>query len=140
MVKRCFRYGTLVPLVSKQWLNEHLPDLALKNIESLLDDGTELDLKTANGSRIPYEGFVVVQFRLETSIADQTILVSMLVTHETLNYPIIGYNVIEELVKKEEVPKEMAIEWAASFPDIHCEKIQSLVSLMQVHHQNNYVL
>ena len=78
-----------------------MPDLPLKNIESLLEDGTELDLKMANGSTMPYEGFVVVNFKLETSSVDQTILVPMLVTHETLDYPIIRYNVIEELVKKD---------------------------------------
>ena len=88
-------------LISKKWLDEHLPDLPLKNIESLLEDGTELDLKTANGSTMLYEGFVVVNFKLETSSVDQTILVPMLVTHKTLDYPIIRYNVIEELVKKD---------------------------------------
>ena len=37
--------GAQVSLISKRWLDEHLPDLPLRNIESLLDDGTELDLK-----------------------------------------------------------------------------------------------
>ena len=123
--------GAQVSLISKKWLDEHLPDLPLRNIESLLDDGTELGLKTANGSCMPYEGFAVVQFKLETSTVDQTIMVPMLVTHETLDYPIIGYNVIEELVKKEEVPDQIATKWAASFPDIRCEKIQSLVNFIQ---------
>ena len=48
---------------------------------------------------MPYVGFVVVEFKLTASV-DQAILVPMLVTHETLDYLIIGYNVIEELVKK----------------------------------------
>ena len=80
---------------------------------------------------MPYEGFVVVEFKLETSSTDRTIMVPMLVTHETLDYPIVGYNVIEELVKKDEVPDQIVMEWAASFPDVNCEKIQSLVSLIQ---------
>ena len=37
--------GAQVSLISKKWLDEHLPDLPLRNIESLLGDGTELDLK-----------------------------------------------------------------------------------------------
>jgi hypothetical protein len=49
----------------------------------------------------------------------------MLATHETLDYPIIGYNVIEEWVKKDEVPDQIVIEKAASFPDVNCENIQS---------------
>ena len=123
--------GAQVSLISKKWLDEHLPDLPLRNIKSLLDDGTELDLKTANGSYMPYEGFVVVQFKLETSTVDRTIMAPMLVTHETLDYPIIGYNVIEELVMKEEGPDQIATKWTASFPDICREKIQSLVNFIQ---------
>jgi hypothetical protein len=61
--------------------------IEIRNIESLFNDGTELDLKTADGTPMPYEGFVVVEFKLETSSTDRTILVPMLVTHETLDYP-----------------------------------------------------
>jgi hypothetical protein len=103
-----------VSLISKKWLVEQLPDLPLRNIESLFSDGTELDL-TANGTPMPYEWFVVVEFKLETSSTDRTILVPMLVTHEALDYPIIGYNVIEELVKKDEVPDQIVME----FPDVN---------------------
>lgn len=116
--------GAQVSLISKKMLDEQQPDLPIRNIESLFEDGTELDVKTANGSCMPYEGFVVVEFKLETSSVGQTILVPMLVTKETLDYPIIGYNVIEELVKKDEVSDQIAGEWAASFPDVPCEKIQ----------------
>ena len=72
------------------------------------------------------------QFKLETLGEDRTVLVPMLVTGETLDHPIVGYNVIEELVKKEEVTDQMAKEWAASFPDIHFEKVQSLISFIQI--------
>jgi hypothetical protein len=108
-------------MISKKWLDAHLPDFPLRDIESLFDNGTELDLKTANGTYMSYEWFVLVEFKHETSSVDQTVLVPMLVIRETLDYPIIGYNVIEELVQKEEVPDQVAKEWAASFPDIHGE-------------------
>lgn len=61
-----------------------------------------------------YEGFVVVEFKLETSSVDKTALEPMLVTQETLDYPIIGYNVIEELVKNSKLP--------------NCYRMDSLVS------------
>ena len=64
------------------------------------------------------------QFKLETLGEDRTVLVPMLVTGETLDHPIVGYNVIEELTD------QMAKEWAA-FPDIHFEKVQSLISFIQ---------
>ena len=70
------------------------------------------------------------QFKLETLGEDRTVLFPMLVTGETLNHPIVGHIVIEELFKKEEVTDQMAKEWAA-FPDIHFEKVQSLISFIQ---------
>ena len=99
--------GAQVSPVSKKWLVEQLLELPIRNIEILLDDGTELDLKTANGTRMSYEGWVEVKFKLETLGEDRTVLVPMLVTGETLDHPIVGYNVIEQLVKKEEVTDQM---------------------------------
>ena len=123
--------GAQVSLLPKKWLDEQLPGLIIRKIESILDDHVELDLKTANGTRMPYEGWVEVEFNLETSSNGRTIMVPMLVTGETLDCPIIGYNVIEELVKHQHVPEHMAKEWAASFPDIHGDKVESLVSFIQ---------
>ena len=54
--------------------------------------------------------------------ADQTVLVPMLDTHETLDYPIIGYNVIEELVRNNKVSDQIAGEWAVSFASVCYEK------------------
>ena len=124
--------GAQVSLVSKKWLDEQLPELPIRNIETLLDDGTELDLKAANGTSMSYEGWAEVKFKLETLGEDRTVLFPMLVTGETLNHPIVGHIVIEELFKKEEVTDQMAKEWAASFPDIHFEKVQSLISFIQI--------
>ena len=50
---------------------------------------------------------------------------------ETLDYPIIGNNVIEELVKNNKVLDQIAGDWAVSFPSVCYEKIQSLVNFMQ---------
>lgn len=126
-------YGTLEHrchlFLGSAWLDEQLPGYTMSKIESLLDN--VLDLKTANGTNMPYEGWVEVEFNLETSSEDRTVIVPMLVTEEILEYPIIGYNVIEELVKVNEAPEDMAKEWAASFPDIHFAKVQSLVSFIQ---------
>lgn len=108
-----------------------MPGLSLRNIESLSDDETVLGSKTANGTPMPYEEFVTVEFKLETSSADQTVLVPMLVTRATLDSPIIGNNVIEKLVKSKEVSDQIAGDWAVSFPGVCYEKIQSLVNFMQ---------
>lgn len=78
-----------------------------------------------------YEGFVVVEFKLETSSVDKTALEPMLVTQETLDYPITGYNVIEELVKNSKARGQNVIEWTASFPGVPYRKIQFVVRFIQ---------
>ena len=64
---------------------------------------------------MPYEGWIEVDFKLITSSKNRAVIVPMLVTGETLDHSIIGYNVIAELVKRQDVPEEIAKEWAASF-------------------------
>ena len=115
-----------VSLVSKKWLDEQQPALSVWKIESSLNDGAELDLKTANGMNMPYEAWIEVDFKLITSSKDRTVIVPMLVTGETLDHSIIGYNVIAELVKRQDLPEEIAKEWAASFAGTQF-KTQSLV-------------
>lgn len=90
--------GAQVSLVSKTWLNSNLPGIQLQNIASLLDHGDRLDLTAANGGKIQYEGYVEVGFSLKGRSEPQ-LTVPMLVTPGDLEQPIIGYNVIEELVK-----------------------------------------
>ena len=60
----------------------------------------ELDLKAANGTEIPYEGWIEVSFKLVTS--DDKLRMSVvpfLVSKDTLDHPIVGYNVIEQIVR-----------------------------------------
>ena len=58
--------GAQVSIVSKDWIAENLPTAEPRQIEELLSD-QGLDLKAANGSEIPYEGWIEVSFKLATS-------------------------------------------------------------------------
>ena len=71
-----------------------MPDLAMLQISDLLEG--ELSLNTANGIDIPYLGWVCIHFSLT---GDETIEVPTLVTPDSLDMPIIGTNVITEVVK-----------------------------------------
>ncbi len=57
---------------------------------------------TANGSKLPYKGWVKVDFRLSQS-DESPIEVPMLVTDYNLEHSIIGYNVIEEVIREKGV-------------------------------------
>ena len=59
----------------------------------------EIDLRAANGTSIPYEGWVELTFRIVDQYPDCALIVPFLVTNSDLASPLIGYNVIEKLVK-----------------------------------------
>ena len=60
----------------------------------------ELDLRAANNSSIPYSGYVELEFNV-CNKDSPGLSVPFLVTKSRLARPLLGYNVIEELVRKE---------------------------------------
>ena len=73
--------------------------LQLRVVNELLND-KGLDLKAANGTEMPYEGWIEVSFKLMTSDDKHGMSVPFLISTEAMDHPIIGYNVIEEIVKR----------------------------------------
>ena len=57
----------------------------------------ELNLTAANGSKVPYIGWVELNFRLRSSKDELAVL--FLVTEQSLDSPLIRFNVIEEIMK-----------------------------------------
>ena len=100
--------GALVSIASKSWLGEYLPSLKTSKIEELLGEEAGLNLRGANSGPIPFNGWVELQFQLTSSVQSSTPLgMPLLVAKHDLEYPIIGYNVIEEAIKS---PDEMGGE------------------------------
>jgi hypothetical protein len=76
-------------------MEKHFPKNVIKNISELIEG--ELDLTAANGTRIAYSGWTEIEVRLISSKEeDPSVMVPFLVTNDSLEYPILGYNVIEE--------------------------------------------
>ena len=66
----------------------------------MLGEEEGLNLIGANGGPIPFDGWVEVQFQLTSGTQSSTpVTVPLLVARDDLEYPIIGYNVIEEVIK-----------------------------------------
>ena len=92
--------GAQVSIVSKHWLEEYLLSLNFRNIVELLGEETGLNLTGANGGPIPFKEWVEVQFQLASSTeSSNPLTVPLLVARDELEFPIIGYNVIEEVIK-----------------------------------------
>eukprot|EP00112_Aurelia_sp_Birch-Aquarium-sp1_P001431 Seg1153.8 transcript_id=Seg1153.8/GoldUCD/mRNA.D3Y31 product="Toxin CaTX-A" protein_id=Seg1153.8/GoldUCD/D3Y31 len=62
------------------------------------DKGVDLELRAVNNTTVPYKGFVELDFQLLNG-KNLLLKVPFLVTDAEIINPIIGYNVIEEIVK-----------------------------------------
>ena len=59
-----------------------------------------MKLVGANGGAIPFEGWIEVEFQLGPDTQSSLpLMVPFLVAKDDLEHPIIGYNVIEEVIK-----------------------------------------
>jgi hypothetical protein len=119
-------------VISETFLGEYLKGVTVHPISELIDH--EVNLTAANGTKIPYSGWAEINVRLldplEPGSARQELTVSFLVTNEQLQSPIIGYNVIEELLKEDLNPKQMEAVYD-SFPGKSDKDIDTLVNLIQ---------
>ena len=82
--------GAQVSMISTSFIREHFPNLLIRDVGDLLDG--DLNLTAANGSDIPYRGWV----ELDLQIGDSEHVLSgpLLVTDEKVRVPLVGFNVI----------------------------------------------
>ena len=71
----------------------------MRNLAVLLGVHTRLDVRPANDTPIPHSGFVELEASLLGEQGISTIHVPFLVTENVIENRIIGYNVIEGIVK-----------------------------------------
>ena len=93
--------GAQVSIVSEDFLKSQLSVVQIMDIEQLLGADGSISLQAANGTDIPYCGWVEIGVRL-TNENEAEITVPFLVTTENIEQPIIGFNVIELMVKNTE--------------------------------------
>eukprot|EP00794_Sanderia_malayensis_P020672 gene20672-22710_t len=87
-----------VSIISMDTIRSSFPEKPVRKMDELLED-KDISLVAANGTSIPYEGWVELELQLVSDSNLKHILVPFLVTKETLELPIIGFNAIFELTK-----------------------------------------
>lgn len=96
--------GAQVSIMSACWKSDNLPHLEVHPISDLLSKDELLDLRAVNGSEVPFQGWVEVSLSLCDSrgkaVAQNEVRVPILVSQDVMQKPIIGFNAIEELIKK----------------------------------------
>lgn len=86
--------GSQVSIVSRAWKEEYLTDLSIHSVSEILGE-EELKVIAANGSLIPYDGWVAITVNLPGNLS---ISVPFLISSYPMDRPLIGFNVLEVLI------------------------------------------
>lgn len=90
--------GAQVSLIDRQWAKTYLSDHKLRPLTELIGDKA-LSVLGVNGQPLPYDGWVGVMVSLpENSDPNLTVQVPFLVSSVPMDCPLIGFNVIEQLI------------------------------------------
>ena len=106
--------GAQVSIITNDFLRRNLSGAAVKDISELLN--IDLNLTAANGGEMPFVGWVELNFRLPSYKHD--LKVPFLVTEQHLDSPLIGFNVVEEIIRESNGEVVLSQAVISSFPDL----------------------
>ena len=117
--------GSMISLVDIQWVKKNIPDADIQSISKFMGD-EETEFKAANNTDVKMAGVVILEFSFE---GQSEILVPFLVTTDKLSNPIVGYNVIENLVVSGKKP-EIRTLFRNSLQDMSLGRIEVMINLI----------
>lgn len=102
-------------MVGRHWVEKELPNVRVQPLEILLTDGP-LEVSAANGTDVPFDGWIDVTLEI-VSVNHGTVAVQvpMLVGQGCISSPLLGSNVIVEIIKKNEQTDGMDISSLLKF-------------------------
>lgn len=126
--------GAQVSIIDRSWKQKYLPQQEVRPLGELLGD-RELDLIAANGEPIPYDGWVELTFNLPgNDDPNLAIRVPFLVSQVSLARPIVGFNVIKELILGQEGGMGVVSVIARLLEDamqVESDKAEAIVNFIQ---------
>ncbi|XP_056131302.1 embryonic polyadenylate-binding protein-like [Lampris incognitus] len=125
--------GANVSLLDRTWKNKYLPHQDVRPLSELLNQ--DLDVTAVTEEEVPYDRWVEVVLNLQGNYdPDLSIRVPFLVSRLKLDRPLVGFKVIQELIKSNESrPKLMLILTIllAGAMEIDSVSAEAIISLIQ---------
>ena len=127
--------GAQVCLVSERWVNNWGLHNEIRTLDSLLES-RDLVLKTAvETTTIPFIGWIVLQIRMPGWNEEAAMNVPFLVTNDEIARPIIGSNVIVEMLKEPEKyninPETLELGFRQAITEKKQNKMGALISAIR---------
>lgn len=141
--------GSQVCVIDERWKQEHLSEVPLRDVSNILESPNTLNLVAANGIDMPYVGYVEVTFRLASQTSHNTeLVIPILVARgQNLSHPIIGFNVIEQIVTSMEQSQLTTVSGntiertvKAAFPSLKKSKVQTFIKLVSTERSCEYTV
>jgi hypothetical protein len=90
--------GAQASIVDERWIKKNKLTEQLRNMDEFLDQ-REIILKTANKVEIPYTGWIAIELKMKAWNDEAAMIVPFLVSKDEIETPIIGTNVIEDIIR-----------------------------------------
>ena len=129
-----FDTGSKVSIIDRGWADTHIPNYTVRPLQELLEEN--LDVYAVNGQTIPYDGWVELTVNLTgTDNPNLTIQAPFLVSQLSLPQPLLGANVLEEIIRRQESSGDAAATVTSllrSAFGMEEEQVVAMVNFIQV--------
>ncbi len=141
--------GSQVCIIDEEWKAKYAPEVTLRNISEAIEAPDSLRLVAANGANMPYGGWVELTFKLAFSVTNEKELhIPVLVLKDQeLPRPIIGYNVIEQIMRRSETSGSLDVTNAclyrtvkSAFPSIKKKSVHTFINLVTTGGFSEYIV
>ena len=122
-----------VSVISGHDMSQYFPDIPIRKIEDFLGTETEINLVAANGTEIPYKGWAELDCKIPHDQSDINVIkVTFLVTAASIDMPVIGFNVIEEIVSNDSTDNtDFESCFSKMFVNAKPKNAEALISLIR---------
>lgn len=131
-VKALWDTWAQVSIISEDWLQHTFPDEKIRQIDELLE-GQDLQLKAANETCIPFNGFVELDFCISISKQETggQVQVPFLVAPSSGENIILGFNVIEEMLNLNKGKNSKIIQHVGTLaPWLQSHQVKEVVNVV----------
>lgn len=138
--------GSQVSAIDEVWKADNVPDTKLRDISEIVDPDDPLQVEAANGTEMPYVGWVVLTFRLAAS-AEEFRVPMLVMKGSQQPRPIIGFNVIERVVINSQenqtnvAEQEKLIKTVKmAFPNLKKKTVKAFIKAVSVERTSEYLV
>ena len=122
--------GARVSIVRKSYLTKNYPELTVKQLKEILESGDSFRVQWGNNTQIPFLGWTSLNVQVGDEANSATLDVPYLVTSGEIEYPILGFNAIREIVKINDDTQMLKKIFENVFNSTNHQKIDSLVNFI----------